>query len=151
MNTCGAKTAEIGGSLGDPWFLQWWKLLVPSAEQVPGNCGSSPCGWPCQPLLFCFVPSHLYTSQLCSSLSGVMEVGPSCSTPKGWGSWGGELFLAGSSLLALSNAVMGDGMLRAKWNFFLPFLIIYFQVFCCMGLLKFLKWALELSQSCFCL
>lgn len=39
-----------------------------------------------------------------------MEAGPSFSTPKRLGKLRGELFLAGSSLLALSNAVMGDGM-----------------------------------------
>lgn len=87
-----------------------------------------------------------------------LKAGPSCSAPKGWGSGsltpfslsqGRKIFLPGVFPLGAEQCQPGG------WNnadkiklFFLP--ILCSQVFCSTVLLKFLKGAPELSQSCFC-
>ena len=118
----------------------------------------------------CFLPlwiwhwntgSHLrVTPQLCWSLVGVTEVGPSSSTPEGQGSWSlsplflslwGELFPAGESPLVPRMWPWGPGWWRQKRNV-LPSLFV--------GLgsqVVLVNWVAEvslipeLSQCCFCL
>ena len=152
-----------GKSAGGPQQLCWplvssvAKGAGSSAEWVTGNFGCFHCaaaiGSPCFSSLFL---AGLYTLQLCQSGWGEIKVG---AVPQKAGeayhspyfpfSGEGNSFLLGSSLRALRDAGLGDGMMQAKGSCLLLFLCGYSRGFSPIVLLKFLKWTPELSQSCF--
>lgn len=113
----------VCGSLTSYWFLQWWKLLGSSAEQVTENHGHSYCmantgsPWP---------SSLLLAISICLSFASFWVGWNQSSSfmwcPKRLGmlllpilslSWQRELFLAGKFPL---GAELVNGMMQAKWS-----------------------------------
>lgn len=155
VNTCGRKAGKICRGLGQlcwPRFLQGWNLLWWYVEWVTMN---HDCSW-CVADISSPYFSSLFLAvsiQLClNSLSAVRPKRDLCAVPlHGWESQIAHTalpfltrsFLAGTFPLGTEQCQLEGPVNKGKMklSFFFSWAV----------LLKFLKWAPGLSQSCICL